>query len=99
MVDPLTEIVRLNIEGSLARMGRTQRELAEYCDKSESWLSLILSGKRGVRLCHLGQIARFCGLSVATLFSIDGHAYRERRRFERRMTQDRRMGVERRKLP
>jgi transcriptional regulator with XRE-family HTH domain len=99
MWDPLTEVVRRNVEVILSEMGRPQRDLAEYVGKSEAWLSRFLHGQRGVRIKDLEAVARFCGVSVSDLFLQDGYAHRERRRFERRTGVERRVGQDRRKAP
>lgn len=92
------EILRRRVDALLQHTERTRKELAIYMGKQPSWTTEFLYGRHGVTLKDLDRLARFFGLAVPQLFEIDGHRFRERRRFNRReRIRDRRSGEDRRK--
>lgn len=91
------EILRRRVDALLQHTERTRRELAIYMGKQPSWTTEFLQGRHGVTLKDLDRLARFFGLAVPQLFELDGFRFRERRRFERRMSRERRSGTDRRK--
>lgn len=80
-----------NVLELLHRRHLTQRELANWCHKSEVWISKILKRERQARMDDLDKIADFFGLATYQLFQpgISAHV-------ERRSGRDRRNGQDRR---
>lgn len=92
------EILRRRVDALLQHAERTRKDLAIYLGKQPSWTTEFLQGRHGVTLKDLDRLARFFGLAVPQLFEIDGHRFRDRRRFDRRVRiQDRRCSPDRRK--
>jgi transcriptional regulator with XRE-family HTH domain len=92
------ELLRRRVQALLHMTGRTRKDLALYLGKQPSWATDYFHGRHGVTLKDLDRLARFFGVSVASLFEIDGVRFRERRRDERRKRwADRRTGAERRR--
>ncbi len=80
-----------NIAGLLRVRGAKQTDLAQWCRRSDVWISNVLSGKRNLTLRDLDRIADFFGLATYQLFQ-PGVS----RMTERRSGVDRRRGRERR---
>lgn len=81
-----------NIAALLRSRGQTKHDLAQWCRKSDAWISKILgTANRNVPLKHLDRIADFFGLAAYQLFlpGITGLT-------ERRSSQNRRSGKDRR---
>ena len=60
--------LRANLAQLLAAHGTRHLDLADHVGKSEAWLSLVLSGKRGIKLDVLDAIAGFFDVELARLF-------------------------------
>ena len=92
-----TYLLKRNIESLLSARGQTQHDLAQWCRRSDAWLSKILSEsdanqqKRGVPLKYLDRIADFFGLATYQLFQPGISPLTERRKgLDRRTGRDRR---------
>lgn len=83
-----------NVEALLRARGQTKHDLAQWCRRSDAWLSKIL-GKddRNLPLKYLDRIADFFGLAAYQLFQPGITPLTERRRTERRSGRDRRIGA------
>ena len=89
-----TLLLKENVQDLLRRHGYTQRDLAQYCRCTESWLSHIYAdADRAIPSKYLDSIADFFGLAVYQLF-LPGVS----RSTERRSGLDRRKTGERRTL-
>lgn len=94
------DILRRRVDALLHHSGHTRKDLAIYMRKQPSWTTDFLLGHNGVRLKDLDRLARFFGISVPSLFELDGYRFRDRRRGERRgNVKDRRAGTDRRLEP
>ena len=95
------EILRRRLQSLLDHSGHTRKEMAAYLGKSTSWSTDFFHGRHGVTIKDLDRLARFFGVSVPSLFELDGYRFRDRRRGQRRgaALPDRRSGKERRKTP
>lgn len=92
------DILRRRLDGLLQHRERTRKEFALYLGKQPSWATEFFQGRHGITLKDLDRAARFFGLAVPQLFEVDGHRFRERRVFQRRLgTKDRRHSKDRRK--
>lgn len=85
-----------NIDALLRARGQTRHDLAQWCRRTDAWLSKIL-GKddRNLPLKYLDRIADFFGLAPYQLFQPGITPLTERRRTERRLGRDRRIGAAR----
>lgn len=61
----LQEKARRQIKVRLAALGRTQSDLAEAVGRTTSWVSQVLSAKRGITVDAIERIAQY--------FKIDAH--------------------------
>lgn len=86
-------ILRRNIESLLKARGQTQHDLAQWCRRSDAWLSKILdvNANRGLPLKYLDRIADFFGIATYQLFQPGINPLLERRKAERRSGLDRRV--------
>jgi transcriptional regulator with XRE-family HTH domain len=91
------EILRRRVDALLQHSGRTRKDLAIYLGKQPSWSTDFFQGRHGVGLKDLDRLARFFGVSVPSLFEMDGYRFRDRRRGQRRAGKERRSGQDRRK--
>jgi transcriptional regulator with XRE-family HTH domain len=91
------EILRRRVDALLQHSGRTRKDLAIYLGKQPSWSTDFFQGRHGVGLKDLDRLARFFGVSVPSLFEMDGYRFRDRRRGQRRAGRERRLGQDRRK--
>lgn len=92
------DILRRRVDALLHHSGKSRKELALYVGKQPSWTTDFLLGHNGLKLQDLDKIARFFGISVPSLFELDGYRFRDRRRSQRRAgVADRRCNGERRK--
>lgn len=82
-----------NVRALLAREHQQQTDLAQWCRKSDVWVSQFLRGERNWRLEDLDRVADLWGLQAYQLF-IPGIADRSERRSgtDRRTVKDRRIG-------
>jgi transcriptional regulator with XRE-family HTH domain len=80
-----------NIAALLRLRGYKQRDLAQWCRKSDVWVSLILSNKREVQFRDLDRIADFFGVATYQLLQPGVAQATERRHGERRAGFDRRV--------
>jgi DNA-binding Xre family transcriptional regulator len=92
-------LLKTNIDDLLRKRGSTRKELAQWCYKSESWISKIFrEAKREIPLKHLDRIADFFGLSAHQMLQPGISRGSERRsghdrriRGERRISQQQRL--------
>ena len=85
-------LLKTNIQSLLRARGNNQKDLAQWCRRSESWLSHIFKDPdREIPTKYLDRIADFFGLATYQLFQ-PGVG----RSTERRTGMDRRQGGERR---
>jgi transcriptional regulator with XRE-family HTH domain len=85
-------IIVENIQHLLRKRGHKQRELAEWCGHSETWLSSIFRGERQFRITDFDKISDFFGVATYQLFQPGIAPVTERRSStERRSGQDRRV--------
>lgn len=81
-----------NVKTLLDRRHHTQKELADWCHRSEVWISKILKRERQTRMEDLDRIATFFGLATYQLFQPGISPLTERRRGgDRRAGRDRRV--------
>lgn len=88
-------LLKHNITTLLRARGQTQRDLAQWCRRTDAWLSQIFSDeKRGVPLKYLDRIADFFGLATYQLLQPGISRLTERRTgMERRAGRDRRIAA------
>lgn len=91
-------IMRNNIQALLHARKESQSDLASWLKHSRSWINKFLNGERQVQLKDLDRIADFFGLATYQLFQPGISQLTERRRGDRRKTQDRRIGHQHREL-
>jgi transcriptional regulator with XRE-family HTH domain len=86
-------VLRRNLEALLKARGQTQHDLAQWCRRSDPWLSKILdeNANRGLPLKYLDRIADFFGIATYQLFQPGITPLLERRKGERRRGLDRRV--------
>jgi len=82
-----------NVVELLGRERFSQHDLAQWCRKSDPWVSQFLRGERNWQLDDLDRVADMFGLQTYQLF-IPGISARSERRvgLERRSRKDRRVG-------
>jgi hypothetical protein len=87
-------VMKRNIEALLRARGFQQKALAQWCRRSESWLSKALSDDaRVIPMRHYDRIADFLGVAVYQLFQPGINPILERRvGSDRRATPERRAG-------
>jgi transcriptional regulator with XRE-family HTH domain len=78
------ELLRRRVQALLDHSGRTRKDMSVYLGKSQSWATDFFHGRHGVTLKDLDRLARFFGVSVPSLFELDGFRFRDRRRVQRR---------------
>lgn len=91
-------LLKQNIDALLKARHQTQHDLAQWCRRSDAWLSKVLSEKpsdqaRGLPLKYLDRIADFFGLATYQLFQPGITPLLERRKGERRSGRDRRLSA------
>jgi DNA-binding Xre family transcriptional regulator len=88
-------LLKHNIGALLRARGQTQKDLAQWCHRTEAWLSKIFTDeKRGVPLKYLDRIGDFFGIATYQLLQPGITPLTERRsRVDRRNGRDRRMSV------
>jgi transcriptional regulator with XRE-family HTH domain len=85
-------LLKQNIKALLRGRGQTQRDLAQWCRRSETWISHIFtSDTRGVPLKYLDRIADFFGIATYQLLQPGITPLTERRAHTRRTGADRRV--------
>jgi transcriptional regulator with XRE-family HTH domain len=85
-------ILKKNIDALLQARGQKRKELAQYCGRTEAWMSQIFTKPhREIPLKYLDRIADFFGLAPYQLFQPGISPLTERRKGG-----DRRSGVDRR---
>lgn len=86
-------LLKENIDALLSQRGQRRKDLAQWCRRTEGWLSQIFTNpERNVPLKYLDRIADFFGLATYQLFQ-PGIASRSERRsgLDRRSRKDRRI--------
>lgn len=87
-------LLKENIDTLLADRHLRRKDLAQWCRRSEAWLSQIFtSPERNVPLKYLDRIADFFHLATYQLFQPGISQRSERRRGERRSGKDRRLSA------
>jgi hypothetical protein len=87
------ELLKHNIKALLKARHQTQRDLAQWCRRDESWLGHALNEpQRGIPIQYLDRIADFFGIATYQLLQPGISALTERRVAERRKGRDRRLG-------
>lgn len=88
------QLLKENIATLLRARQQTQRDLAGWCRRGESWLSQIFTNpEREIPLKYLDRIADFFGLTTYQLFQPGiSHLTERRTSGERRTGRDRRIG-------
>ncbi len=88
------QLLKHNIDTLLRVRHQTRKDLAQWCRKSESWISKIYKEtRRGFSLRDFDRIAEFFGIATYQLFQPGISTLTERRENpERRTTKDRRVG-------
>lgn len=86
-------LLKHNIDTLLRGRGQTRKDLAQWCYRTESWISKIFqTDKREIPLKYLDRIADFFGLATYQLLQPGISPLTERRHGERRGGRDRRIG-------
>ncbi len=87
-----TLLIKHNIDTLLRARGQSRRDLAQWCYKSESWISKIFKEtRREFSLRDVDRIADFFGIATYQLFQPGISPLTERRICERRRGHDRRI--------
>jgi hypothetical protein len=86
-------LLKQNIEALLRARHQDQKDLAQWCRRTEAWLSAALSKEeRGIPVKYLDRIADFFGLATYQLFQPGITPLTERRsKVSRRSGHDRRI--------
>ena len=86
-------LLKANIDALLRARHQDQKDLAQYCRRSEGWLSAALRKEdRGLPVKYLDRIADFFGIATYQLFQPGITPLLERRsKVARRQTPDRRI--------
>ncbi len=86
--------LKANIDTLLRERGLTRKDLAQYCRRSESWISKIFRNpRRELPMRYLDRIADFFGLMPYQLLQPNISPLAERRRATRRRFLDRRAEI------
>lgn len=86
-------LIKANIDTLLRARNQSRKDLAQYCYKSESWISKIFKEpRRAFSLRDVDRIADFFGIATYQLFQPGISSLTERRLSERRVSSDRRIG-------
>lgn len=92
-------ILSENVLALLRARGQNQRDLAQWCGHSETWLSSILRGERNFVVRDYDKIADFFGIAVYQLFQPGISPLTERRKGrDRRSGRDRRISHAQREM-
>jgi hypothetical protein len=87
-------LLKANIDALLRARHQTNHDLAQWCRRSDAWLSKILGkDNRNVPLEYLDRIADFFGLATYQLFQPGLTGLLERRKGDRRTGRDRRLSA------
>lgn len=88
-------LLKSNVEALLRARHQTNHDLAQWCRRSDAWLSKILGkDNRNVPLEYLDRIADFFGLATYQLFQPGLTGMHERRKgLDRRKGKDRRISA------
>lgn len=88
-------LVKANIDALLKQRHLTRKDLAQWCRKSESWISKVMTeDRREFPMKHLDRIADFFGMSAYQLFQPGLSSGSERRTgLDRRKGRDRRVSA------
>lgn len=86
-------LLKQNIDGLLHDRGYTRKDLAQWCHRTEGWISKIFrKGEREIPLKYLDRIADFFGLQAWQLFQPGiTQASERRKRLDRRHRAERRV--------
>lgn len=90
-------VLATNIKALLRQSGLEQKDLAQWCRHSDPWVSEFLNHQGGWTIKELGRIADLFRLEPYQLF-VPGIGAYDRRRKERRVSADRRIGPKERIL-
>lgn len=94
------QLLKHNIDAFLKRRGESRKDLAQWCRRTESWISKIFaSANREIPLKYLDRIADFFGVATYQLFQPGISLQTERRQgHDRRLGGERRMGHQQREM-
>lgn len=85
-------LINENIGALLRGKGTDQKTLAQWCRKTEVWLSFKLAGKRAWKVDELDRVADFFGIATYQLLQPGIAVTSERRTgYDRRSVKERRM--------
>ncbi len=87
-----SRVLSENVSALLKARGMSQHDLAQWCGKTDAWLSAILAGRRGMGVEDLDKMADFFGYRAYQLFVPGISRTSERRRSDRRSRVERRIG-------
>ena len=87
-----------NVEALLKSRGLKQVDLANWCRKSEVWVSQFLGGKRSWKIKDLDRIADCFGVATYQLFQPGISTLTDRRRRDRRSGRERRQSFAQRSM-
>lgn len=86
-------LIKTNIDALLRARGETRKALAQWCHRSESWISKAFRDpNRSIPLRYLDRISDFFGVETHQLFQPGLSANTERRQRDRRTGRERRVG-------
>lgn len=91
-------LLAANVSALLTARNQKQADLAQWCRKSDPWVSQFLRGERNWQLPDLDRVADFFGIATYQLFQPGINALTERRVSERRTGRERRIGHAQRML-
>lgn len=87
-------LLKGNVDALLQARHQTRHDLAQWCRRSDAWLSKILGkDNRNLPLEYLDRIADFFGLAAYQLFQPGITGLLERRKSDRRSGKDRRISA------
>lgn len=87
-------VLRENIRALLDARKEDQKTLADWCGHDKSWMNKFLNEGRGIRVGDFDKIASFFGIEVYQLFQPGISRVTERRKGDRRIDRERRIGVQ-----
>src|SRR3990167_10655822 len=87
-------LIKANIDALLRARGLTRKDLAQWCRRSESWISKIMSeDRREFPMKYWDRIGDFLGIAAYQLLQPGLGGVGERRKGERRAGNDRRISA------
>lgn len=93
-----TVIMRENVRSLLSARKESQADLAKWLRHDRSWINKFLNGERQMQMKDLDRVADFFGIATYQLFQPGISALTERRKRDRRVGRERRIGHTMREL-